>query len=93
MRLTLFYTFHGGMSAVIWTDVVQMALYVGGALLSFWMILQNVPGGWDHVGTGERPVVEAFTVGAERVLGGLVRPGDEPVERHGQLADHGAHGQ
>ena len=47
--LTLFYTFHGGMAAVIWTDVVQMALYVGGALLSFWMILQNVPGGWDQV--------------------------------------------
>ena len=47
--LTLFYTFHGGMSAVIWTDVAQMALYVGGAMLSFWMILQNVPGGWEQV--------------------------------------------
>ena len=47
--LTLFYTFHGGMSAVIWTDVVQMALYVGGALLSFWMILEQAPGGWAQV--------------------------------------------
>jgi SSS family transporter len=47
--LTLFYTFHGGMSAVIWTDVVQMALYVGGALLSFAMILEHVPGGWQQV--------------------------------------------
>jgi SSS family solute:Na+ symporter len=47
--LTIFYTFHGGMSAVIWTDVVQMALYVSGALLSFWMILQQIPGGWDQV--------------------------------------------
>ena len=47
--LTLFYTFHGGMSAVIWTDVVQMALYVAGALLSFWMILERVPGGWEQV--------------------------------------------
>src|SRR6266852_4104826 len=27
--LTLFYTFEGGMTAVIWTDVVQMFLYVG----------------------------------------------------------------
>ena len=26
--LTLFYTFEGGMTAVIWTDVVQMGLYV-----------------------------------------------------------------
>lgn len=47
--LTLFYTFHGGMTAVIWTDVVQMALYVSGALLSFWMILERVPGGWEQV--------------------------------------------
>jgi len=28
--LTLFYTFEGGMTAVIWTDVVQMFLYVFG---------------------------------------------------------------
>ena len=47
--LTLFYTFHGGMTAVIWTDVVQMFLYVGGALLSFWLILEQIPGGWGEV--------------------------------------------
>src|SRR5580698_6279529 len=28
VALTLFYTFEGGMTAVIWTDVVQMSLYV-----------------------------------------------------------------
>ncbi len=47
--LTLFYTFEGGMTAVIWTDVVQMFLYVGGAILSFFVILQLVPGGWGHI--------------------------------------------
>jgi solute:Na+ symporter, SSS family len=47
--LTLFYTFHGGMTAVIWTDVAQMALYVSGALLSFVMILTLISGGWAHV--------------------------------------------
>ncbi len=47
--LTLFYTFEGGMTAVIWTDVVQMFLYVGGAILSFFVILAKIPGGWDHV--------------------------------------------
>ena len=46
--LTLFYTFEGGMTAVIWTDVVQMFLYVGGALASFFLILQLIPGGWPH---------------------------------------------
>jgi Na+/proline symporter len=46
---TLFYTFEGGMTAVIWTDVVQMGLYVIGALVSFFVILGRIPGGWEHV--------------------------------------------
>ena len=49
VALTLFYTFEGGMTAVIWTDVVQMFLYVGGAILSLFVILAKVPGGWEHV--------------------------------------------
>jgi solute:Na+ symporter, SSS family len=47
--LTLFYTYEGGMTAVIWTDVIQMFLYVAGALVSFFAILQEIPGGWPHV--------------------------------------------
>lgn len=49
VALTLFYTFEGGMTAVIWTDVAQMILYVGGAILSFFTILHQIPGGWAHV--------------------------------------------
>jgi Na+/proline symporter len=37
------------MTAVIWTDVVQMSLYVVGAIASFFVILGQIPGGWDHV--------------------------------------------
>lgn len=47
--LTLFYTFEGGMTAVIWTDVVQMFLYIAGAVTSFFVILHQIPGGWSHV--------------------------------------------
>ncbi len=47
--LTIFYTFEGGMTAVIWTDVVQMTMYVAGAILSFIVILGKIPGGWEHV--------------------------------------------
>jgi SSS family transporter len=47
--LTLIYTYEGGMTAVIWTDVVQMVLYVAGALLSLWALLGQIPGGWPHV--------------------------------------------
>lgn len=49
VALTLFYTFEGGMTAVIWTDVVQMVLYVGGAVASFFLMLHLIPGGWSHV--------------------------------------------
>jgi SSS family transporter len=47
--LTLFYTFHGGLSAVIWTDVAQLAIYVGGAAVAFWMLLGKIPGGFATV--------------------------------------------
>ncbi|HVW76245.1 MAG TPA: sodium:solute symporter [Alloacidobacterium sp.] len=43
--LTLLYTFEGGMKAVIWTDVVQMLLYVLGTLVSLWSICAHIPGG------------------------------------------------
>jgi SSS family solute:Na+ symporter len=49
VTLTLFYTFEGGMTAVIWTDVLQMGMYVAGALVSFFAILHQIPGGWHHV--------------------------------------------
>jgi len=44
--LTLIYTFEGGMAAVIWTDVIQMAIYIGGTLVGFITLLNLVPGGW-----------------------------------------------
>ncbi len=47
--LTLIYTFEGGMTAVIWTDVVQMAIYVGGTLIGFFTLLHLVPGGWTTI--------------------------------------------
>jgi SSS family transporter len=43
------YTVRGGASAVIWTDVVQMFVYIGGALLVFWALLERIPGGWSEV--------------------------------------------
>ena len=43
--LTLLYTFEGGMRAVIWTDVLQMFLYVLGTLVSLWTVCAHIPGG------------------------------------------------
>src|SRR6266536_172303 len=47
--LTLIYTFEGGLAAVIWTDVVQTAISVGGTLLGIATIIHYVPGGWAHI--------------------------------------------
>src|SRR6202165_5889906 len=47
--LTLIYTFEGGLAAVIWTDVVQTAVYVGGTLVGLITILHFVPGGWSAI--------------------------------------------
>ncbi len=45
----IIYTVRGGVSAVIWTDVVQMFVYVGGALVVFFGLLALIPGGWGEV--------------------------------------------
>jgi SSS family transporter len=47
--LTLIYTFEGGMTAVIWTDVVQLAIYLGGTIIGFFTLLHLLPGGWSAV--------------------------------------------
>src|SRR6202162_2114670 len=47
--LTLIYTFEGGLAAVIWTDVVQTIIYVGGTLVGLFTILHLVPGGWTTI--------------------------------------------
>ena len=47
--LTLLYTFEGGLAAVIWTDVMQLAIYVAGTITAVFTILHLVPGGWTTV--------------------------------------------
>ena len=49
MALVLVYTFEGGMKAVIWTDVVQLLLYLSGSLAAFFLLLHKIPGGWETV--------------------------------------------
>lgn len=43
------YTTRGGVAAVIWTDVVQMFVYIAGALVVFAALLNLIPGGWGDV--------------------------------------------
>jgi SSS family transporter len=47
--LTLLYTFEGGMAAVVWTDVVQMVIYIGGTVVAIATLGSHVNGGWAEI--------------------------------------------
>lgn len=47
--VTLVYTFFGGIKAVVWMDVVQLSVYIGGALLALFVLLNKIPDGWGGV--------------------------------------------
>lgn len=46
--LTVLYTLLGGFAAVVWTDVTQAVVLLLGALLCLFILLYNMPGGWDQ---------------------------------------------
>src|SRR5437868_4597080 len=47
--LTLIYTFEGGIAAVIWTDLIQFVIYVGGSILAAYELVHLTPGGWSGI--------------------------------------------
>ncbi len=49
IALTLFYTFEGGLTAVIWTDVIQLLIYLTGTAVALALALHAIPGGWTEV--------------------------------------------
>ena len=49
--LTAAYTAVGGIKAVIWTDVLQIAVLFGALGFSVWYLLGHIPGGWEGVKT------------------------------------------
>src|SRR5699024_4974028 len=44
--ITIFYTLIGGIKAVIWMDVIQMGVYVGGAILAGIILVNSISGGF-----------------------------------------------
>lgn len=47
--LTVLYSFEGGMTAVIWTDVVQMLLYLAGTVVAIFTLGSKISGGWSTI--------------------------------------------
>lgn len=70
--LTLIYTYHGGMRAVVWTDVVQTVVYLGGGLAAVYMLDSRVDGGWGTIladaGSARKLKVFDFYLGFDRPL-------------------------
>lgn len=51
----IIFTFYGGMEAVIWVEVVQLAIYIGGAFAAAVVLIQQIDGGWAQaVAIGEQ---------------------------------------
>ncbi|MEK7722902.1 MAG: hypothetical protein AAB336_01010, partial [Acidobacteriota bacterium] len=45
----IIFTFFGGMEAVIWVEVVQLGIYIFGAIAAAWVILSQIDGGMARV--------------------------------------------
>ncbi len=63
--LTLIYTYHGGMRAVVWTDVLQTCVYLLGGILAIVLIGRGVNGGWGEIfnhasSAGKLRVIDAY---------------------------------
>ncbi|MFG0262258.1 MAG: sodium:solute symporter [Novipirellula sp. JB048] len=46
---TILYTFFGGMKAVIWSDCIQLVVYMVGGLLALKILVGFLPGGWSEL--------------------------------------------
>lgn len=63
---TVLYTYHGGMRAVVWTDVVQTGVYLIGGLSAIWLLGNGVEGGWSAIlsgadAQGKLQVIDTYT--------------------------------
>jgi solute:Na+ symporter, SSS family len=44
--VTIAYTYFGGMRSVVWNDCIQFVIYMLGGLVSLFVIVAHLPGGW-----------------------------------------------
>ncbi len=63
---TIIYTYHGGMRAVVWTDVLQTFVYLFGGIAALWLLGKGVEGGWSAIldsaaAQGKLRVIDTYT--------------------------------
>jgi SSS family transporter len=63
--ITLIYTLIGGIKAVVWMDVMQMAVYIGGAALAIGIMIADLPEGLSSAMTvaGDAGKLQIFDFG------------------------------
>ncbi|KAA3612383.1 MAG: sodium:solute symporter [Calditrichaeota bacterium] len=47
--VTIIYTYLGGLKAVIWLDAIQLTIYLFGAILALFIIIDRTPGGLEQL--------------------------------------------
>lgn len=47
--ISLIYTYTGGIRGVIWTDFVQLCVYMGGAIITVIFLVSYLPNGWNSL--------------------------------------------
>ena len=52
----IIYALYGGMRSVVWNDLVQLVVYLLGALVALFLLLRSIPGGWPAVVTQAQPL-------------------------------------
>src|SRR5690606_13382931 len=87
---TVVYTYHGGMRAVVWTDVLQTGVYMFGGIAAIYLIGDGVTGGWSSIwaSAGEAGKLTVFDpyLGFDRphtLLAGLIGGAFLSMASHG----------
>jgi len=71
--VALLYTFTGGLKGVIWVDAVQMLIYIGGAILSIFYLINYIPENINQVLTTSEVYskLSVFNFGFENGISGF----------------------
>jgi len=88
--LTMVYTYRGGMKAVVWTELLQAGIYVGGGVAAIVLLGRVVPEGWSGIfqqasAAGKLRLIDTYT-GIDRpntLLAGLLGGAFLSMASHG----------
>ncbi|CAN5610689.1 sodium:solute symporter [soil metagenome] len=93
--VTFIYSYIGGIKAIIWTDVIQLFIYILGAVASIIIIYNMIPGGWNDIVSYAAPKnkfeifnfnfdsFKNFFTGPYNVLGGIIGGAFLSMASHG----------